>query len=139
MKEFAILEEGMDAATFNFLRRSVGWEEHREDDIRQALENTRYIVVAKNRKNEIVGMARVIGDIGMYYYIQDVIVLPEYQGMGIGMAMMDRVMEYIMANERPGMFIGLMAAKGKEDFYKRYGFVERPTENYGAGMCKEVR
>jgi hypothetical protein len=27
-----------------------------------------------------------------------------------------------------------MAAKGKEPFYERYGFVQRPNERLGAGM-----
>ena len=28
----------------------------------------------------------------------------------------------------------LMAAKGKEPFYEKFGFSERPNENLGAGM-----
>lgn len=28
----------------------------------------------------------------------------------------------------------LIANKVKEDFYKRFGFVVRPTDNFGAGM-----
>jgi ribosomal protein S18 acetylase RimI-like enzyme len=40
-------------------------------------------------------MARIIGDEGLYYYIQDVIVVPECQGRGIGKKLMARVMEYI--------------------------------------------
>jgi len=34
--------------------------------------------------------------------------------------------------------IGLMAAKGKERFYKKYGFIERPNDNLGAGMIKTI-
>lgn len=30
--------------------------------------------------------------------------------------------------------ICLMAVKGKEEFYKKFGFVERPNENFGCGM-----
>ena len=33
---------------------------------------------------KIVGMARMLGDLGLDYFIKDVVVRPEYQKMGIG-------------------------------------------------------
>lgn len=30
-----------------------------------------------------------------------------------------------------------MAAKGKEGFYRKYGFVERPNETQGPGMLRK--
>ena len=33
---------------------------------------------------KIIAMARMIGDIGLDFYIKDVVVIPEYQGKGIG-------------------------------------------------------
>jgi ribosomal protein S18 acetylase RimI-like enzyme len=79
-------------------------------------------------------MGRVIGDGGMVYYIQDLIVLPEFQGQEIGSKMMDKIMAYISAHASHNTIIGLMSAVGKERFYERYGFTTRPTEKYGAGM-----
>jgi ribosomal protein S18 acetylase RimI-like enzyme len=79
-------------------------------------------------------MARVIGDGGLTYYIQDVIVLPACQRQGLGTRLMDAVMAYLCANAHPGSVIGLMAAHGKEPFYQKYGFVARPTERLGCGM-----
>ena len=32
------------------------------------------------------------------------------------------------------IMINLQAAKGKEGFYKKFGFIERPNENFGPGM-----
>lgn len=79
-------------------------------------------------------MARVIGDGGLVYYIQDVIVLPEYQGKGIGAQLMEAVMAYLRAHAQHKTIVGLMSAGGKEDFYRRYGFTLRPNEKLGAGM-----
>lgn len=79
-------------------------------------------------------MARIIGDAGLVYYIQDVIVVPECQRQGIGAQMMDRVMEYIREHASQNTTVGLMSAKGKEAFYEKYGFKARPTEKLGAGM-----
>jgi ribosomal protein S18 acetylase RimI-like enzyme len=79
-------------------------------------------------------MARVIGDGGLAFYIQDVVVLPEYQQQGIGTLLMDKVMEYIRAHAQHNSVIGLMAAVGKEAFYEKYGFTIRPNTKLGAGM-----
>ena len=132
-----IEESTISPNIFNYLRKEVGWEKHEVKDIELALKNSLYIVIAKNENDETIGMARVIGDEGMYYYIQDVIVIPKYQKKGIGKILMDKIMEYIEKNRKKEMFVGLMAAKGKEGFYKNIGFIERPAENYGPGMCKE--
>ena len=32
------------------------------------------------------------------------------------------------------IMINLQAAKGKEGFYKKFGFIERTNENFGPGM-----
>jgi hypothetical protein len=48
--------------------------------------------------------------------------------------MMDKVMEYIRVHARNGSIIGLMSAKGKEQFYERYDFVRRPNDRLGCGM-----
>jgi hypothetical protein len=32
--------------------------------------------------------------------------------------------------------INLMAARGKEGFYKKFGFIERPNDEKGAGMSQ---
>lgn len=47
---------------------------------------------------EIVGMARVLGDKGLCYYIKDVYIKPAYQGKGIGRLLVDEIMKYINEN-----------------------------------------
>ena len=81
-------------------------------------------------------MARVIGDGIMVFYIQDVIVLPQYQRQGIGSIMMNKIMQYIKANSVNNTIIGLMSASGKEEFYEKYGFIKRPNEKMGCGMTQ---
>jgi len=131
---YRIIEESISPQEFNRLRKAVGWEEREIQDIKLALKNTKYIVVVKDENNENIGMARIIGDEGIYYYIQDVIVLPKYQNEGIGKQIMEKIMKYIELHKKKGLFVGLMSAKQKEGFYKKFGFMERPSEKYGAGM-----
>ena len=48
--------------------------------------------------------------------------------------MMEKVMAYVSAHASHNSIVGLMAAKGKEPFYLRYGFTKRPNDAFGAGM-----
>jgi GNAT superfamily N-acetyltransferase len=122
---------------YNRLRAAVGWGIYEPAVIAEALPQSLYGVYAYDHA-VLVGMARVIGDGGLVYYVQDVIVIPEYQGLGIGGALMDRVMTYIRMHASHNSIIGLMAAQGKEGFYERYGFVAR-TERLGSGMTMSWR
>jgi ribosomal protein S18 acetylase RimI-like enzyme len=67
-------------------------------------------------------------------YIQDIIVKPEYQRLGIGTIIMNEIIKYIIEEYPQGTMVCLMAAKGIENYYKKFGFIERPNEVYGAGM-----
>ncbi len=68
---------------------------------------------------------------GYLFYLQDIIVLPAFQGKGLGKRIMTAVMAYIEAYAHLGVFIGLIAAKGVEDFYTQFGFSVRPPQRSG--------
>ena len=121
------------------LRNSAGWPQMHREQIQTGLHNSAFIVAAK--ANDIaVGMARVVSDGGYVYFIVDVLVLPEYQRKGIGNAMMEQIMEYIRCNLRDGycIQIDLLAAKGRERFYEKFGFIKRPDEKFGCGMTQRI-
>jgi len=126
----AIVERAPTPGEYRRLRASVGWNELSPDGIRAGLGGSLYSVVLE-RDGDAVGCGRVVGDGGVYFYVQDVIVVPELQGLGWGARIMDAVMRYLDASVRPGSFIGLMAAKDVEGFYRRYGFDRRPDDRPG--------
>ena len=129
-------ENTLTAKQFLSLRESVGWKGV-EFQVEQSLKLGLYNVLAKDGE-QTVGMGRLVGDGIMYWYVQDVIVDPQYQGQGIGKEIMGHLFRYIEENSLPDttVTIGLMAAKGKEDFYEKLGFIARPNEIYGPGMIK---
>ena len=57
----------------------------------------------------IVAMARMNGDMGLNYYIKDVVVRPEYQGKGIGRILIDELRRFINNNGVKGtdIFVNL--------------------------------
>ena len=85
----------------------------------------------------LVGMGRLVGDGAMYWYLQEIIVLPEYQGKGIGKSIVNRLIEHIKSTAVPGtrVDVGLTAVKGKESFYEKFGFTANST---GMRKCLEI-
>ncbi len=112
------------------LRDSVGWWKTDENATYKALKNSRFSVVAVEYGTAI-GCGRIIGDGGLYFYIQDLIVYPDFQGKGLGKAMMTELMNYIYSSAKAGAFVGLMAAKGIEKYYEPFGFKTRDTDAPG--------
>ena len=72
----------------------------------------------------IVAMARMIGDMGLDYYIKDVVVRPEYQNKGIGRMLINELMKFINENGITGtdIFVELCAMPDKIPFYEKLGF-----------------
>ena len=119
------------------LRGLVGWTLFPLEQAAEALKNTSFMCCLK-KDGKTIGLVRVIWDHGYVVYIADVIVRPEFQGNGLGRVLMTKAMDFIKSELKPGykMMVSLMAAKGKEEFYKKFGFLERPSEKYGCGMCQ---
>ena len=49
---------------------------------------------------------------------------------------MEELLKRIKESLKPGykVMISLLAAKGKEEFYNKFGFVSRPNDDFGCGM-----
>ncbi len=120
---------------YNALRESAGWFKINPQQAKAGLWGSAYIVAAVC-DDKTIGTARLIWDGGYGALIKDVLVLPEYQGMGIGKCMMEQIITYLKAQIKPGwgVSVDLMSAIGKEEFYEKLGFSARPRERRGAGM-----
>jgi GNAT superfamily N-acetyltransferase len=125
---------------FNFLRKSVGWNEIENNLALKTINNALFIITAIV-DNKIIGLTRVGGDGGYTILITDVIVLPEYQRRGIGKYLMGMAMNYIkndfLQNDQ-SVFVNLMSAKNREPFYMKFGFENRPNDKYGSGMSQWI-
>lgn len=94
------------------------------------------MVLCARDNGKAVGVIRLLWDGGYIAFLSDVIVDPEYQGLGIGKVLVESSIQKIKDDIKPGykVKINLMAAKGKETFYEKFGFLRRPNDNLGAGM-----
>lgn len=122
---------------FIALRANVGWGDTPACLGQSALNNSLFHVIAR-RNEELVGMARIVGDGAIFFYIQDLIVSPEYQHKGIGDLLMQSIECYLSKAATSGSTVGLFSAAGKEAFYARYGYKMRNGAPLGFGMCKFI-
>lgn len=121
--EYYLKENELTAKDFIRLKVATGFRDRPIEQVEKALESNLFDVIAVCN-DEVIGMGRLVGDGVMYWYLQEIIVLPEFQGKGIGTRIVDRLLEYIKDNTTPGTFvsIGLTAATGKDTFYEKFGF-----------------
>lgn len=132
-----LVENNHDVDTYLSLRAAVSWKELSREQAAKALKNSLYILTAYE-DDMPVGMGRIVGDGAVICYVQDLIVIPEKQKDGVGGTILRELKEYVKREGIPGttMMFDLMCAKGREDFYKKHGFMARPTENLGPGMIQ---
>ena len=135
MKGRPVLKEETPAVDeFIALRDRVGWGKADRHAAQTGL-NQGLFSVCLRYQGALVGLGRVVGDGGLYFYLQDIIVHPDFQGRGHGAAIVECCVRYINAHARPGVIAGLFAAQGKAGFYEKWGFFKRPNQAYGPGMC----
>ena len=120
---------------FNQLTEAIGWGRRENVIVEEALKHTLYSVCAYD-EDKLIGYGRIIGDKTIFLHIHDVMVRPEYQGIGIGTGIMNKILDKVNVYRgvNPGIRVCLGASKGKEGFYEKFGFVGRPNESLGAGM-----
>lgn len=132
-------DNNLSAADYANLRKMIGWSEITETQAQRGIDHTTFLITAKE-DGKTIAMARVLFDYGYTAYISDVIVLPQYQGHGIGRYMLEEIFSFLESHSVPGEYVSyfLQAAAGKEGFYEKFGFVRRPQGEMGAGMTKRI-
>lgn len=122
-EEIRLVDNVLEPEDFVRLRTETGFVEIPVDHARKALQNG-LINVSAIYNGELVGMGRLVGDGAMYWYLQEIIILPPFQRKGIGTMIVNHLVDYAKANSITGKFttIGGVSAKGKEPFYKKMGF-----------------
>ena len=97
------------------------------DKLRRAAERS-HVVCSVWDGRTIVGFGRAVSDGEYQSAIYDIVVLPEYQGRGIGRAMVEALLSRL-----PPSTILLYAVPGREGFYRKLGF-----EKLATGMARFI-
>jgi len=134
--QYRIVERIATLDEYRHICTAVGWAEVMNfEAAATALPRSFYGVVAL-LDDQAVGMGRIVGDGAIFYYLQDVAVLPEHQGLGLGTQIVDRLVGLVKENAPEKAFFGVFAAEGTLPFYQRFGFDLHPALT---GMFQVVR
>ena len=130
MTAYTLKENILDSQTVIRLRTSVGWDSLSEQTMTKALNNSIFFTSIWHQEKAIA-MARVVGDGHQYFYLQDMIVDPAYQKLGLCHRMTEHLVNKVKSVAEPGAFFGLMAAANVSVVYQKLGFIERPQNMPG--------
>jgi predicted N-acetyltransferase YhbS len=115
--------EGADLPLDDVLEvyRSSGLGERRpvEDRARMAdmVRNANLVLVARDARGALIGIARSISDFSYVTYLSDIAVVRDHQRSGVGRALMDATRK-----EAPTAKIVLLSAPAATDYYPHIGF-----------------
>jgi len=105
------------------LYEAVGWVSYTERvaDLATLMVNSQLVVSAWDNE-KLVGLARTVGDGISIAYLQDILVLPEYQNKGIGSKLLQKVLE-MSKDIRQFVLItdGQAENRAAIAFYKKHG------------------
>jgi GNAT superfamily N-acetyltransferase len=113
------------------LYTETGWNERlnlNPEELETAIQNS-FAVVSVYENNKLIGFGRAVSDGIAYATLYDVMVLPMWQGQGIGSQIIRILVN--KCDRYDIRRIHLFAAKGSETFYNHLGFVARPYDSPG--------
>jgi GNAT superfamily N-acetyltransferase len=112
---------GVDWKRVSDTLKQVGMAYYEPDVHKRAFENS-HTVVFVYHGDRLIGFGRAISDDAYQAAVYDVAILPEFQGRGIGSAVVRRIM-----SELPQCNFILYTFPGKEDFYGKLGWRKMKT------------
>lgn len=132
--EILLVERAPGIEDYRRLRAVTGLSPKSEDASCRGLANTSY-GVSLLRRDEVVGMGRIVGDDGCFYFVVDIAVVPELQGRGLGKRIMDALDAWLRANAPPTAHVSLFADGEAKHLYAKYGFAQ---SDHSVGMFYRV-
>jgi GNAT superfamily N-acetyltransferase len=120
-------ERDIDLYELEELCDSVGWSRRPLRKVKKAIEHS-FLVASmwqvRGNKRRLVGFARATSDHAFNATIWDVVVHPDFQGKGLGKALMKYVLKKLRSEEISN--VTLFADPHVVDFYRSMGFMSDP-------------
>ena len=118
---YVLLEGFPDAVGYARLRSAAGLSpklpEAAARGVGGTLHGVRFL-----RAGELIGMGRIVGDGGFFFFVVDIAVAPAHQGRGLGKRIMAALDAWLRANAPETAHVALFADGEAKHLYAKYGF-----------------
>ncbi len=105
------------------LRELVGWE-RRDGDFPALLERCNFWAGLRDVNGTLIAFGYICGTGLLHGYMEDIIVHPDYQNQGVGIALVNKLLEEA---ERMGLeIVTVTFAAEHTGFYEKSGFIPCP-------------
>jgi ribosomal protein S18 acetylase RimI-like enzyme len=120
--EIKLVDSWRESEIIKLYKSAGWWKDHYDSSkINDMIKGSFAFAVAVTKKSdEAVGMGRVISDGVSDAYIQDLVVLSEFQDTGIGSKIVKKLLELCISKNIE--WIGLIAEPKQSGFYSNIGF-----------------
>lgn len=128
-----IVERKPTVMEYSQVQGSLGGEAERPEIVANIISTAVFGVVAEDAvTGGVIGHAFLLTDHAGFFYVKNVMVRADWQGRGVGTALMGALMQWLEKNVTTPSLVGLFAREGLESFYQRFGFLP------SFGMVKEI-
>ena len=120
--EYSHSSDNINWEQLSNLFRTVSWSYRDPEALHRAFSRSTHVRFALH-KERIVACGRTLDDGEFYAMVVDLVVLPEFQGKGIGR----KILCELKDESENFIFTTLISAVGKEPFYRKQGWL--PQKN----------
>lgn len=118
---YKIVKRVPSAEEYQNLRKSLDCETVSDEAVERGLAHSLFSVCAM-QDDVVVGCGRVVGDGGIYFFIQDLMVLPAHEGEGIDDCLMDEIMLYLKKAAPPNAIFCIKGCSLQRGRCSQFGF-----------------
>ena len=121
--DIVLVERFPGVEDYRRMRIATGLSDKSVEAATRGLDNTIY-GVSLLRNGAVVGMGRIVGDDGCFYFVVDIAVDPGLQGRGLGKRIMSALDAWLKAHAPKGAHVSLFADGDAKHLYEKYGFAQ---------------
>ena len=125
----------ISVSDFQYLRDRVKWNKLDDNQVYKALNNSMFNVSVKI-DDKVIGVGRIVGDKCLKGMLTDIMVDPDYQGLGIGKlivtSLIDKLDSYVGVGE--AFQLEASPTANNREFYIKCGLNYKPENQDGVYM-----
>ncbi|MGB3789040.1 MAG: GNAT family N-acetyltransferase [Phormidesmis sp.] len=124
---FFSVDRTIDLYELEELCDAVGWSRRPIRKVRKAIQNSFLVITMweqKGNRKRLIGFSRATSDHAFNATIWDVVVHPDFQGKGLGRALMKQLIKKLRSEDISN--VTLFADPDVVNFYKQLGFMPDP-------------